>query len=137
MDRVSPYYGAVSTSAGEGHVFELIRNIDGTLALTLATWLEANRLNLAEVRAELADLGRYLQREGIIVADLHAGNLVRQEVRAEEFRLVVIDGIGNNEFIKIHDYFRPAARRKARRKWLRFLDALEREWGMGNQPEGA
>lgn len=129
MDQVSRYFGVVETTGGEGDVYELIRDHDGAIATTLAHQFETGRATLAQCGAEFEVLRRYLSREGIVVADLHAGNLARQEVREGEFRLVVIDGIGNTEFFKVSDYFRPAARRKVQRKWGRFFENLTREWG--------
>lgn len=134
LEQVSRYHGTVATSAGEGHVFDLIRNHDGTIAPTLSTYLEESGGQLAELESELDKLLDYLRREAIIVADLHAGNVVRREGGPGRHDLVVIDGIGNTEFIKVHDYLRVLGRRKVQRKWDRFRRGLERDHGAGLAP---
>jgi hypothetical protein len=129
MDHVSRYFDEVETSAGSGHVFELIRDREGEISPTLADRLATDGFTLADCRAALDELKNYLMREGIIVADLHAGNLAWQEVERARHRLVVIDGIGNTEFLKVNDYLLIAARRKVGRIWDRFLNHLGREGG--------
>ena len=128
LGQLSRYFGEVETRDGVGYVFELVRDHNGEVSRNLAEWLEAG-LGLDECRSELEELRQYLVAEGIIVADLHAGNLARQERQPGVFRLVVIDGVGNSEFLKVNDYLRIAARGKVARKWSRFMVQFEREWG--------
>ncbi len=128
MDQVSSYHGSVATSEGEGQLFDLVRDHDGRISRTLAAKLAGGEIELEGCRREFEQLRNYLSGEGIIVADLHAGNLARQEWEPGKFRFVVIDGIGNTEFLKINDYLRWTARRKAERKWSCFMKKLIHEW---------
>jgi hypothetical protein len=57
----------------------------------------------------------------VLVSDLHPGNLLLQKLSANDYQLVMIDGFGNSDFIKICDYSRFFLKKKLIRKFKRML----------------
>jgi sulfite reductase beta subunit-like hemoprotein len=55
----------------------------------------------------------------IVFHDLNPGNILVQRLGFDEFRLVVIDGIGHNHFIPLASYSSGFARKKLVRVWNR------------------
>ncbi len=116
--RVIPrFYGVVETSVGRGAMFELIRDVDsGAIAKTLD---DVPRDFLVrhydQITQGVESLIAGLFHDGILVRDLHPGNIVLQKRADNDLRMVVIDGIGHTEFIPLVDCFKCLARRKLRR----------------------
>jgi hypothetical protein len=55
-------------------------------------------------------------------------NIVYQRVNSNEAILVIIDNIGNSDFIPICNYVNHMAIRKIKRKWQRFEIEMRREY---------
>jgi len=124
-------YGTVETSEGEGVVFSLPRDHDGEISRTLGYYLESGERtppadNLCRA---LRDFRDYLQKERIIVRELKAENLVLQRFDTQNSRIILVDGVGNNEFLPIANYSNLFARRTLSRKWRKFLGSLCVEYG--------
>ncbi|ASQ89855.1 hypothetical protein CHL67_02000 [Prosthecochloris sp. GSB1] len=124
-------YGTVETSEGEGIVFSLPRDHDGEISRTLAHYLESGERTppVDDLCRALRDFLDYLRRERIIVREIKAENLVLQRTDSESVRIILVDGVGNNEFLPIANYSNLFARRTLSRKWRKFLESLRTEYG--------
>ena len=125
------FHGEVLTSRGPGYVFDLIRDYDGGVSQTLGHYL-ASSLETERHAEELAmsfDLLRdYLLQWKIITMTIKAKNILYHRIGKNEGRLVIVDNIGNSDFIPICNYVDFLAERKIRRKWRRFEAVLRKEY---------
>ena len=81
---------------------------------------------------ELAILKNYLLDQAIIMRDLKDDNLLLQRLSDEQNRLVIIDGVGNNEFIPLSELISVFTSMKIDRKWEKFRRKLQGNLPVGN-----
>jgi hypothetical protein len=78
-------------------------------------------------------LRAYLMEYGIVTRTLKAKNIVYQILKKKSGagvgRLVIIDNIGNTEFLPLANYVGFFARRKTTRQWARFERDYLKEFG--------
>ncbi len=119
-DMMSRTYGHVRTTLGEGVVFSLSRDYNGSISRTLEYYLQNSLVSPDLLAGALNNFKRYLIRERIVVRELKADNLVYQRLTPLCGKIVIIDGVGNNEFLPLANYSSLFARRTVRRKWGKF-----------------
>jgi hypothetical protein len=125
------FHGNIETNRGKGAVFELIRDYNGTVSKTLEQYLSVineKNLNYRELSRALPLLKQYLLKWKIVTMSLKPQNIVYKKINEFERVLVVIDNIGNSDFIPICNYVDRMAIRKIRRKWQRFEDSLATDY---------
>lgn len=126
-DMMARAYGFFSTNRGVGAVFSLARDYDGEISKSLDFYLQPGHESLLseqELRSAMAVFRSYLQRERIIVRELKADNLIYQKLGPAAGKLILIDGVGNNEFLPVANYSVLFARRALKRKWKKFEGSL-------------
>lgn len=123
--RLSRFFGVIPTDKGDGYVFELIRDYDGKISSSLFNYLEGKSALLPFILFDLSDLKNYLLEEAIFLRDLNTGNLVYQRMNSQKGKLVIIDGVGNNEFIPFSNFSKFLSRKKILRKWDRFINKID------------
>lgn len=126
-EMLARFHGLLDTNMGEGAVFDLVRDGDGQVSATLAHYLQSKELISAygpRLEAALAALKAYLLRERIVTMTLKAKNIAFQRVAGGGGRLVLVDNVGNSDFIPASNYSAWLARRKIQRKWHRFEQEL-------------
>lgn len=129
------FYGNVETNRGPGAVFELVRDYDGNASRTLEHYFSGGDdadLTYQMLSRELPLLKQYLLHWKIVTMSIKPDNIAFKKVNASEGHLVVIDNIGNSDFIPICNYVDIMAVRKIRRKWRRFQDLLSKDYA-GNR----
>jgi len=125
------FYGNVETNLGEGAVFELIRDYNGAVSKTLAHYFSANNETDRDYQYSyqaLHQLKQYLLKWKIVTVSITPQNIVYKKTCESEGFLVVIDNIGNSDFIPISNYVAWMATRKIHRKWQRFEELLAAEY---------
>ncbi len=130
-EMLARFYGNSETNRGPGAVFELIRDYDGEVSKTLAHYLSATHdtgLDFRKLPRALATLKRYLLQWKIMTMSIKPDNIVFKKTSASEGKLVVIDNIGNSDFIPICNYVAFMARRKILRKWQRLEQTLAQNY---------
>ncbi len=117
---VTPLLELVPTNRGLGAVFELVRDFNGNISKTLDYYLKLNdaKLDAFAIR-EIEHLKNYLWREGIIFRDLNPLNILLQDLGESDYRLMVVDGIGHNDFLPLCNYSLHLSRNKIMRTWNR------------------
>lgn len=130
MRHLAAYHGRVDTNVGPGWVFDLITDPDGRISPALGA-LVRDGMPVADLAGELDELRRYMFENGIICGDFNHGNILVQRRKDGSRRLMIIDGLGNSDFIKIGDYWKPHRDRKLHRKWKKLL------WRLGTFEEMA
>ena len=118
--HIASFHGLVQTSIGKGVIFDLIRDDDERVSRTLAYYLEQENASFnAWVIQEIEALKQNLFDQWVAFHDLNPSNILVQRLGFDEFRLVVIDGIGHNHFFPLVSYSRKYARNKITRVWNR------------------
>jgi len=102
-DMLAKYYGSIVTNLGQGEMFELIRDFDGSISLELAKYLETD-LNMQqrdEVKQLILELQMYIKKYSIYVKDLNSVNVMVQKIDAKSKRLVIVDGLAHSWYISL------------------------------------
>ncbi|MEM6673414.1 MAG: YrbL family protein [Planctomycetota bacterium] len=118
FDHLTRYHGKVETDKGLGYVFDRCINRDGTMPRSLRELRQLDAENWP--KALLADLFDFMVEYGVVPSDVSPDNVLFPELESGRIA-VLIDGVGNRDFIPLATYCRPYARKKIRRKWERFL----------------
>ncbi len=119
---LSRYYGEINTNLGQGDVFQLITDDNDQPSKTLDYYLGQEYSN--ELKNILNNLRSYLLQQQIITTELKPRNIVCQKQAGTLVNAVVIDDIGNSEFIPVSNFITTFAKRKIMRKWKRFEDNI-------------
>lgn len=137
-EMLPKFHGLVPTNLGEGAVFDLVRDYDNRISLTLGHYLGSEQLtslHAAALRRALQDLKSYLLEQRIITMTLKPKNILFQRQTAETGKLVIVDNIGNSDFLPLANYSTRLAQWKIRRKWHRFERSMRRDFA-GNKALG-
>ena len=130
-EMLARFYGNTETDRGPGAVFELVRDYDGEVSKTLEEYISAESstdINYQDLSRALSVLKQYLLKWKIVTMDIKPQNIVYKKINESEGALVVIDNIGNSDFIPICNYVDFMARQKIRRKWQYFEDSLAKDY---------
>jgi len=122
-DILPRFHGLIETNKGAGAVFDLIRDFDGEVSKTLEHYLSTESLDSTEnpgISQAISVFKQELYRQSIITMTLSPKNIMYKKTAANEGRLILIDNIGNSDFIPICNYIDSLAKKKITRKLLRF-----------------
>lgn len=135
-DGLPQFYGNVDTNLGPAAVFELIRDLNGEVSKTLEYYLDDAELtesHLNELISEFNQLKHYLLRYNIITMSLKPKNIVFQQLSEQRWRCVIIDNIGNSDWIPLMTYIPFFGRIKIQRKWSDFKRRLKRMYPFNDE----
>ena len=116
--HVPEYFGCVQTDQGLGIVTALYRDHDGGFPKNLEQLVPygiSDHLELA-----IIEFKEWLRRTLFLSRDLLPHNIIAVAGSDHSYRLVIVDGIGNSEFIPISSWFKQSARKKIERKLTKF-----------------
>ncbi len=123
--HLQEFVALVDTSEGIGVVVRALRGRDGGYAPTLRTLLEQGRFT-RETQALLDEFGDWLIKSPLIVGDLHIGNVVLAWDEEHGERLVLIDGMGEKNFIPLNTFFPGLNRANTRDRLKRMRQVVAR-----------
>jgi hypothetical protein len=125
-DMLARTYGFVDTSLGRGVVFSLAHDFDGEISKSLDFYLrgENGHFSKDDLGLALMEFKAYLFNQRILVRELKPDNLVYQRLSSGRGRIILVDGIGNNELLPVANYLTIFARRTLSRKWRKFEQCL-------------
>lgn len=148
-EMLARYHGSIETNFGLGQVFDLITDPNGETAKTLEHYMKSQELsghpvsgspasdNLAssnhndsdkqKLILSLQKLKSYLLDNKIITTEIKPRNIVCQRFGDQEFRSVIVDDIGNTEFIPFSSHISFLGKAKINRKWERFERLLRKD----------
>ncbi len=126
---VPKFYGAFEGPDYVGFIQECFLDKEHGGGYEIAETLKSHILRpeskLSDVEQMLAELKAEIHQTGIIVSDMHGGNIL-YVVKDGCRRLVVIDGIGTPEFIPLPQYIPFLRRMKIERQWNKLMRRLKR-----------
>ena len=116
--HVPEYFGCVQTDLGLGIVTALFRDHDGGFSKNLEELIPGGISDC--LAAAIIEFKEWLRATLFLSRDLLPHNIIAVAESDERYRLVIVDGIGNSEFIPISTWFKGFARMKIERKLLKF-----------------
>lgn len=126
------FFGTVATNRGRGLVFEYVQDFDGNRSSDLRS--HVRRHGPRGVAEALRDLEDHYARWAVITCDMSFDNFLVRRSSPDAIEILMIDGLGNREFIPVSSLFRSLARRKMARRWRAFHRKLEAELGITARP---
>jgi hypothetical protein len=123
--HLTSFHGLVKTNLGMGAVFDLVLDDDGRVSRSLEHYLAGDDRRFNDwIVNEIENLKQDLYDQWIVFHDLNPTKILVQRIGFDEFRLVVIDGIGHNHFIPLASF----SSRLARKKLVGVWDRRYRQW---------
>lgn len=120
LSRVAGYRGLVDTNLGQGAVFDLVRDDDNQVSKSLGYHLARRDPSFNDWAIDaIDDLVNHLYDQWIVFHDLNPTNVLVQRLGFDQYRLIVVDGVGHNHFLPLASYSRGFAQRKILRVWNR------------------
>jgi hypothetical protein len=116
--HIVEHHGEVETEHGLGLVFSLVRDYDGAVSSDVTTFVQAH--GTRGIAEAFEALRGDLLAHCIIACDMSLENFLVRRTAPDAFEIVMVDGLGNREFIPISSLFECCARLKMRRRWKRF-----------------
>lgn len=95
MSHIAKYYGPISTDRGKGECFEVIRDYDKNISLTLRQCIQKKLLDKEEILHLLESLKKYLLDNMIVTRDLSPANIMIHRYTKMGIDIKIIDGLGN------------------------------------------
>ena len=123
-EMLSRWHGNIETNLGMGAVFDLIRDYNGDVSKTLEYYLsttEDSDFSYHNLSQSLLSLKQYLIQQRIIPMTLKQKNIVFKKNNNGGGKFVIVDNIGNSDFIPICNHVGIFGRKKIERKWQRFV----------------
>jgi hypothetical protein len=123
LSWIAPYLGTTDCNLGTGYMFEMVRNEDGSPSECIK--VSDCEKNASAVRNKIADMYFDLIQLHAVVNDLKLANIFFRKKVPEGFDLVLVDGFGNNNLIKIADFSKFFLIKKLNRKFDRLCTKLK------------
>jgi hypothetical protein len=123
--RLQSIVGLVATDMGVGLVSRAVRDADGALAPNLTMLVEQDRFD-ATARQKLDEFCQWLLDSAVVIADLNPGNLLYGYEPVQGHLFVMVDGIGEKNFIPIHSISRRFNRASKLRRIHRLRQKIAR-----------
>ena len=121
--HIPEFFGVVDTDKGLGIVTRVFRNFDGNFPLNLDQQIP---LGIDEpLQFALVEFKAWLRKELVLTRDLLPHNIIAVRDSVQSCRLVIVDGIGNSEWIPVSSWFRFVARQKIERKLAKFESRIQ------------
>lgn len=123
--HLTRYHGLIDTSLGKGAIYDLVLDDDDRISQSLPSYLAQQdaEINIWIAR-EIERLKQNLYDQWIVCHDLNPTNILVQRLSYNDYRLVVINGVGHNHIIPLANYSPSFARKQLVREWNRH----HREW---------
>ena len=123
--EIPDYYGSVHTNIGKGYIFERVKDWNGENSIKLSEYIKEDG-DSENIRLMILDMYNSFIKHRALVSDLHSGNIVVNLKNPKACpKLILIDGIGNSDFIKISDYSYYLLKKKLIRKFSRMMHNLK------------
>ena len=131
---LTKYFGTIETNLGTGHVFELVRDYDGTVSETLESLISREK-DISKIYELLQKFKKTLFEELIIIQELSTLDLLVQRISEQESRIRIVDDIGmHHVLIPLTFYSKTLIRRREKKKWRDFVQLMHDNYGINIEP---
>jgi len=130
-EMLARFHGNIETNLGPGAVFDLIRDYDDNISKTLDTYFKSTDetcVPYTNIFQSLFELKHYLLKYNIITMAFKPKNILYKRLSETTGRCVIVDSLGNSDFIPICTYNKFLGNKKILRKWDRFEKLLLKEY---------
>lgn len=122
---IADFKGKAYTNFGEGDMYELVRDYDGNISKNLEYYLSLNDKKITTKIVQLIDdLRIYLKEQYILFSDLALDNILIQKSDENKYKLVIIDGLGDNNQVPILEYIKSLGTKRNTKKWEIFKSKI-------------
>lgn len=125
---IAEYRGKINTNLGEGLVFDLVKDFDGSTSKAITYYLLHGLISQEQLSRVLEGIKKYVFKYNIISRDISANNLLYRRETETEGKLIIIDGLGNAELIPLSNYFKYLAHKKITRKWCYLIMKMRKDF---------
>ena len=129
FEYITLYHGSIETNLGQGEVYDLVRDSDGSIAKSLKYYLQEKSIPHQKIIEMVEILRSYLYREYILFSDLDVENILIQSLSKSSYKPMIIDGIGDNNQIPFLEFVRPLGLKQSEKKWGVFKKQLIAHYG--------
>ncbi len=113
-DHIPKFYGTEESDQGLAIVTQIYRNHDGAFPSNLEELLPSGMTQ--GIGEAMEEFKAWLRSELFLSRNLLPHNIIAVEEAPDQYRLVIVDGLGNSEFIPVSDWFKFLARKKVERR---------------------
>ena len=117
-NHIPEFFGIVETDLGVGIVTRIYRNYDDKFPKNLEEEVPQGIDDLLQFA--ISDFKEWLRNELVVTRDLLPHNIIVVRNSVRHCRLMIVDGLGNSEWIPVSTWFQSFARRKIERKLKKF-----------------
>jgi len=119
---LAPYFGEIETNLGRGYMYQTVRDESGKLSqdITKTNWREHKEA----IEEKIITMYHQARERKAVINDLSLSNIYIRK-KTTGFDLVLIDGFGNSNFIKLADYSKSFLTKKLNRKFTKLCKKLE------------
>jgi hypothetical protein len=103
LNSYTKNFGFVDTNLGKGLVFELIKNSDKTISLTLKNFVKKYSIS-DDLIYKLNELKKNLLKDQLLIDDLNLQNILVQTDTSKIEKLIVCDGITKKTIIDVRKF---------------------------------
>jgi len=129
FEMIADYHGDIITNLGSGNLYELVRDHDGRISKNLEHYLALDDEVITFSILELIEnLRLYLKKEYILFSDLDMDNILVKKINEDDYKLMVIDGIGDNNQIPLLEYFPLLGIKRCIKKWDKFKRGVTKKF---------
>lgn len=121
------YFGTVHTNLGLGYIFELIKDFDGNISLTLDDYLKDKNLfnkNYEKILENILFCKKRLFEEKLIIMGIWPENIIIQRSNINALRPILVNDLGSAALIPLEYYFDYFNKKRTVRRWSRFIDNI-------------
>ena len=127
---LTKYFGTIETNLGTGHVFELVRDYDGTVSETLESLISREK-DISTIYELLQKFKKTLFEELIIIQQLSTLDLLVQRISEQESRIRIVDDIGMHRvLIPLTFFSKTLIRRREKKIWHDFVQLMHDNYGI-------
>lgn len=121
------YFGIVKTNLGDGYVFELIKDYNDNISMTLEDYLNNEEIFIEkypEILENISFLKKQLFEENLIIMALFPGNIILQHFYPGKLRPILVNDLGSSALIPLEYFFDYFNRKRTTRRWSRFINYI-------------
>ena len=124
---IAEYHGSVNTNLGTGLVFTVPRDTDGKVSKDLSFYLQHQLIDKKDLKHMLKEFKEYLKKHGVLAYDIDTDNVLVVRKASGNKKLVLVDGLGKRNFLRLCAPFKFYARKHLKKSWRKFIHHINND----------